>query len=169
MPQYTEDFSSLSQDGILLAKAFVSLKEEIEAASYYIQRLDNCECPELKEILLHNMLEEVEHANKIMGWINNNNVIDIKYEPMFSAEETAKEITDLVNEKNNESADSESKAEEHKVEETKIEDPLDKGKESLFSSTNSVVTASAKTSLNEQDIKNKLKKKYEENQHTLHK
>jgi hypothetical protein len=105
MIQYTESADSLDEGTKALVKAFVSFTEEIEAANYYLQRLNSCNNPELKELMLHNMLEEVEHANKLMGWINKNNEIDIEYKPKFSADETAKEISDLVSEKNNDSAE----------------------------------------------------------------
>ena len=52
--------------------AIVSLKEEIEAADWYMQRADDCEDPALKEILLHNMREEIEHACMVIEWLRRN-------------------------------------------------------------------------------------------------
>ena len=52
--------------------AIVSLKEELEAADWYQQRADDCEDDALKEILLHNMREEIEHACMILEWLRRN-------------------------------------------------------------------------------------------------
>ena len=52
--------------------AIVSLKEELEAADWYNQRADDCEDDALKEILLHNMREEIEHACMILEWLRRN-------------------------------------------------------------------------------------------------
>ncbi len=54
-------------------QAIVSLMEELEAADWYRQRADDCEAPALKEILLHNMREEIEHACMILEWLRRNN------------------------------------------------------------------------------------------------
>jgi hypothetical protein len=63
----------LTQETIHLHHAIVSLMEEIEAVDWYRQRADDCEDPELKEILLHNMREEMEHAAMVLEWIRRNN------------------------------------------------------------------------------------------------
>ena len=46
--------------------------EELEAADWYQQRADDCEDPALKEILLHNMREEIEHASMVIEWLRRN-------------------------------------------------------------------------------------------------
>lgn len=56
-----------------VAQAIVSLIEELEAADWYRQRADDCEDAALKEILLHNMREEMEHASMILEWLRRNN------------------------------------------------------------------------------------------------
>jgi ferritin-like protein len=53
-------------------QAIVSLMEELEAADWYQQRADDCEDPALKEILLHNMREEIEHASMVIEWLRRN-------------------------------------------------------------------------------------------------
>ena len=63
----------LSKDTIHLHQAIVSLMEELEAVDWYRQRADDCDDPELKEILLHNMREEMEHAAMVLEWIRRNN------------------------------------------------------------------------------------------------
>ena len=46
--------------------------EEVEAADWYRQRADDCEDPALKEFLLHNMREEIEHATMVLEWMRRN-------------------------------------------------------------------------------------------------
>lgn len=59
----------LSRHTLELHHAIVSLKEELEAADWYRQRADNSEDETLKELLLHNMREEMEHASMLIEWI----------------------------------------------------------------------------------------------------
>lgn len=49
--------------------AIVSIKEELDAVDWYRQRAEDCDDPELKEILLHNMREEIEHACMALEWL----------------------------------------------------------------------------------------------------
>lgn len=63
----------LSKETIHLHHAIVSLMEELEAVDWYRQRADDCDDPDLKEILLHNMREEMEHAAMVLEWIRRNN------------------------------------------------------------------------------------------------
>ena len=53
-------------------QAIVSLMEELEAADWYRQRADDCEDEALKDILLHNMREEIEHAAMVLEWLRRN-------------------------------------------------------------------------------------------------
>lgn len=62
-----------------LHQAISSLREELEAVDWYRQRADDCDDPELKAILLHNMKEEIEHASMVLEWIRRN-------EPKFDKE-----------------------------------------------------------------------------------
>ena len=62
----------LSSQTISLHQAIVSLMEELEAVDWYQQRADDCDDPELKDILLHNMREEMEHASMLLEWIRRN-------------------------------------------------------------------------------------------------
>jgi uncharacterized protein len=62
----------LSKDTIDFHHAIVSLMEELEAVDWYRQRADDCEDAQLKEILLHNMREEVEHAAMVLEWLRRN-------------------------------------------------------------------------------------------------
>jgi ferritin-like protein len=67
-----ESPESLSKETVDLHRALVSLQEELEAADWYRQRADACGDPALKEILLHNMREEMEHASMVLEWIRRN-------------------------------------------------------------------------------------------------
>ncbi|MGB7949400.1 MAG: ferritin [Candidatus Binatia bacterium] len=62
----------LSSKTIALHQAIVSLVEELEATDWYRQRADDCDDPALKDILLHNMREEMEHASMLLEWIRRN-------------------------------------------------------------------------------------------------
>ena len=53
-------------------QAITSLMEELEAVDWYRQRADDCEDQALKDILLHNMREEMEHASMELEWIRRN-------------------------------------------------------------------------------------------------
>ncbi|MBK8908600.1 MAG: ferritin [Rhodospirillales bacterium] len=53
-------------------QAIVSLGEEIEAVDWYRQRADDCSDPALRDILLHNMQEEIEHACMVLEWLRRN-------------------------------------------------------------------------------------------------
>ena len=63
----------LSQEGRLLHYAITSLMEELEAIDWYRQRADDTEDQQLREILLHNMREEMEHASMVLEWIRRRN------------------------------------------------------------------------------------------------
>src|SRR5437588_874414 len=59
----------LSQKTLNLHFAIVSLMEELDAIDWYRQRADDAEEETLKELLLHNMREEMEHASMLLEWI----------------------------------------------------------------------------------------------------
>ena len=59
----------LSQQTLNLHFAIVSLMEELDAIDWYRQRADDAEDEALKELLLHNMREEMEHASMLLEWI----------------------------------------------------------------------------------------------------
>ena len=62
----------LSKHTLAMHQAVVSLIEELEAIDWYRQRADDCENGELREILLHNMREEIEHGMMALEWIRRN-------------------------------------------------------------------------------------------------
>jgi len=63
---------NISKDTELVHQAVVSVIEELEAMDWYRQRADDCESQELREILLHNMREEIEHASMLLEWLRRN-------------------------------------------------------------------------------------------------
>jgi hypothetical protein len=63
----------LSQEARLLHYAITSLMEELEAVDWYRQRADDSEDASLREILLHNMREEMEHASMLIEWMRRHN------------------------------------------------------------------------------------------------
>lgn len=62
----------LSQATLNLHFAIASLMEELDAIDWYRQRADDAEDEMLKELLLHNMREEMEHASMLLEWIRRN-------------------------------------------------------------------------------------------------
>jgi uncharacterized protein len=59
----------LSEQTLNLHFGIVSLMEELDAIDWYRQRADDAEDDTLKELLLHNMREEMEHASMLLEWI----------------------------------------------------------------------------------------------------
>ncbi|RVU55544.1 encapsulin-associated ferritin-like protein [Anaerosphaera multitolerans] len=53
-------------------RAINSLKEEIEAVDWYMQRVAVASDQELKDIMWHNAVEEMEHAMMTLEWLRRN-------------------------------------------------------------------------------------------------
>jgi hypothetical protein len=70
---YHESSDLLTEETRNMHRAIVSLKEELEAIDWYQQRADACSNPRLKDVLLHNKNEEIEHATMLMEWIRRHN------------------------------------------------------------------------------------------------
>ena len=62
----------LSKETLSLHHAIVSVMEELDAIDWYRQRADDAEDGALRDILLHNMREEMEHACMVLEWIRRN-------------------------------------------------------------------------------------------------
>ena len=69
---YHEPLDELSPKTRQMHQALTSLQEELEAVDWYQQRADACTDSALKEILLHNMREEIEHACMVLEWLRRN-------------------------------------------------------------------------------------------------
>lgn len=55
-----------------ITRAINSLKEEVEAVDWYNQRIAATNDAALKEILIHNRDEEIEHACMTIEWLRRN-------------------------------------------------------------------------------------------------
>lgn len=64
-----EDRRQISEEVLDMKRAIDSLREELEAVDWYNQRQDVTKDAELREILIHNMNEEKEHAAMLLAWI----------------------------------------------------------------------------------------------------
>ncbi|MBK5930011.1 ferritin [Halochromatium salexigens] len=60
------ELSALTRD---MHRALVSLQEELEAVDWYRQRAEACRDGDLREVLLHNMREEIEHGAMVLEWL----------------------------------------------------------------------------------------------------
>jgi ferritin-like protein len=70
---YHESVELLTEETRNMHRAIVSLMEELQATDWYQQRVDACSDPQLKDVLLHNKNEEIEHATMLMEWIRRHN------------------------------------------------------------------------------------------------
>ncbi|HEY8574064.1 ferritin family protein [Phenylobacterium sp.] len=67
--------------------AITSIIEELEAVDWYRQRADDCDDPELREILLHNAREEIEHAAMTLEWLRRNDTdVDAQFREFIFSE-----------------------------------------------------------------------------------
>jgi hypothetical protein len=64
-----ERAEDLDRDTVERHRAWISLREEIEAIDWYDQRIDASKDDELRAILTHNRDEEKEHAALVLGWL----------------------------------------------------------------------------------------------------
>lgn len=64
-----EDRQQVSEAVLDMKRAIDSLREELEAVDWYNQRQDVTTDDDLREILVHNMNEEKEHAAMLLEWI----------------------------------------------------------------------------------------------------
>ena len=62
----------ISEETKNMHRAIVTLIEELEAVDWYQQRADACSDKELREVILHNKNEEIEHAMMTLEWIRRN-------------------------------------------------------------------------------------------------
>lgn len=85
---YHEPVELLSQQTKDMHRAIVSLMEELEAVDWYQQRAEACGDPELRDILLHNRDEEIEHAMMVLEWLR-------RRHPKFGSEAKTYLFTDV--------------------------------------------------------------------------
>jgi uncharacterized protein len=70
---YHEALELLSVETQEMHRSLVSLMEELQAIDWYQQRVDASADPQLKDVLMHNKNEEIEHATMLMEWIRRHN------------------------------------------------------------------------------------------------
>lgn len=66
---YHEPYEILSAKTRDRHRALISLIEELEAVDWYDQRAEACTDPALKEVIIHNRDEEIEHAMMTLEWL----------------------------------------------------------------------------------------------------
>ena len=66
---YFEPAGELPAQDRDISRALASLREEVEAIDYYHQRAALASDPELKDLVLHNRNEEIEHAVMCVEWL----------------------------------------------------------------------------------------------------
>jgi hypothetical protein len=63
----------VSEDTKNMHRAIVSLREELDAVDWYQQRAEACSDDDLRDVLVHNKNEEIEHAMMVLEWIRRHN------------------------------------------------------------------------------------------------
>jgi uncharacterized protein len=74
---FHEPIELLSETTKDMHRAIVSLREELDAVDWYGQRAEACNDAELREVLLHNRNEEIEHGMMVLEWLR-------RHDPAFS-------------------------------------------------------------------------------------
>lgn len=69
MSDYHEPVEELSAEDRDIVRALHSLGEEIEAVDWYHQRAAATKDDDIREILIHNRDEEIEHAAMMLEWL----------------------------------------------------------------------------------------------------
>lgn len=66
---YHEPVEELQQQTRDITRAIQSMKEELDAIDWYNQRAASTQDQTLKNLLIHNRDEEIEHATMLMEWL----------------------------------------------------------------------------------------------------
>ena len=69
---YHEPYDRLPGKTRDMHRALRALQEELEAVDWYRQRAEVTDDISLREVLLHNMREEIEHASMVLEWLRRN-------------------------------------------------------------------------------------------------
>jgi hypothetical protein len=67
-----EERKNLTAHTLDMKRAIDSLREELEAIDWYMQRADAAEDKYLKNVLIHNRREEAEHFAMMLEWVRQN-------------------------------------------------------------------------------------------------
>jgi ferritin-like protein len=65
-------YGELSETSRTIDSAITSLMEELEAINFYNQRADVAADDTIKEVMIHNRNEEIEHAVMLFEWLRRN-------------------------------------------------------------------------------------------------
>lgn len=69
MSDYHEPVEELTEEDRNISRALRSLKEEIEAVDWYHQRAAATKDGSIRDIVIHNRNEEIEHASMMLEWL----------------------------------------------------------------------------------------------------
>jgi ferritin-like protein len=69
MSDYHEPVEELTAEDRDISRALKSLKEEIEAVDWYHQRAAATKDDSIRDVILHNRNEEIEHASMMLEWL----------------------------------------------------------------------------------------------------
>ena len=72
MYDYHEPYEELTEEAKDINRAINSLKEELEAISWYNQRVVTTKNKDLSDVMAHNRDEEIEHACMTIEWLRRN-------------------------------------------------------------------------------------------------
>ncbi|MGI5949553.1 encapsulin-associated ferritin-like protein [Peptoniphilus sp.] len=72
MSDYHEPAREMSEGTRDIIRALNSFAEEVEAVLWYTERVEVTTSEDLKEILWHNAVEEMEHAIMTLEWLRRN-------------------------------------------------------------------------------------------------
>jgi len=72
MSEFHEPPEDLTPESRDYRRALNTLEEEIQAIDWYQQRSDSTSNEQLKQIIEHNKLEEMEHAAMALEWLRRN-------------------------------------------------------------------------------------------------
>ncbi|SRR6266404_2802830 len=67
--EWHEDYEQMSDAALNFSRAVKSVQEELEAVDWYNQRAEATKDEQLRNILLHNRDEEIEHAMMMLEYL----------------------------------------------------------------------------------------------------
>lgn len=71
--EWHEKYDEMTDDARNFSRAVKSVQEELEAVDWYNQRAQATTDKQLRDILIHNRNEEIEHAVMALEWLRRNN------------------------------------------------------------------------------------------------
>jgi ferritin-like protein len=77
--EWHEDYDQMSDAALTFSRAVKSVQEELEAVDWYNQRAEATKDEQLRNILLHNRDEEIEHAMMMLEYLRRINPVFNKH------------------------------------------------------------------------------------------